>query len=374
MVRTFLRTVVQACVVFTSLFLLASSGALCQGSNPFFTPPTFSGSGQALSADVNGDGKPDLLFFDGTVLLSKGDGTFTTGTPWKSSVTLTAAQFAIADFNGDGKPDILVAGPLNVLSVSFGRGDGTFQTPVKTTIAAPATAFVVGDLNGDGKPDVLAKVGSTISSYLGKGDGTFAAGAASKATDASVSDSFADFNHDGKLDLFIPGQGVQLGSGDGTFQALLPFPSGALPGSNVYADFNGDAKLDVAAVGGTFESPQLQILFGNGDGTFRSTPTVTLPANTGLGALAIGDMNGDGKPDLVGSSASGSVQVLIGKGDGTFTPGTFYNAPTNGPSSIVIADFNNDGKEDVAALIREAIQCCLETETGRFKAMKPIQA
>ena len=74
MVRTFLRSIVQSCVVFTFLSLLTSSSASGQGSNPFFPPPTFSGNGQALSADVNGDGKPDLLFFDGTVLLGKGDG------------------------------------------------------------------------------------------------------------------------------------------------------------------------------------------------------------------------------------------------------------------------------------------------------------
>src|SRR5262249_11579725 len=127
----------------------------------------FPGSGQALSADLNGDGKIDLLFFDGTVLLGKGDGTFTAGPSWKPSATLTANQFAVADFNGDGKQDILVAGPINEFSVLLGNGDGTFQAPITTSIASPASSFVVGDLNGDRKADILAQVGSTFLELAG---------------------------------------------------------------------------------------------------------------------------------------------------------------------------------------------------------------
>src|SRR5262249_16842562 len=206
--QTFLRSGGQSSIVVIFFLFLTASNALGQGSNPFFTPPTFPGTGQALSADVNGDGKPDLVFFDGTVLLGKGDGAFTTGTAWTSSATsptLTANRFAITDFNGDGKPDILVAGPLNQLSVLLGNGDGTFRAAVTTSIPAPISTFVVGDLNGDGKPDVL----TGDKTYIGKGDGTFAAGISSNAIDASFGDSFVDFNGDGKLDLFIVGQGVQ---------------------------------------------------------------------------------------------------------------------------------------------------------------------
>ncbi len=137
--RTSLRLVVQSCLILTAFLALDSTSVLGQSGNPFFSPPTFSGTGQALSADINGDGKPDLLFFDGTVQLGNGDGTFKAGTPWKPSATLTAVQFEIADFNGDGKPDILVAGPLNQLSVLLGNGDGTFKPGVTTSISAPVT-------------------------------------------------------------------------------------------------------------------------------------------------------------------------------------------------------------------------------------------
>jgi hypothetical protein len=352
--QALLRSAAQSCIVVIFFLFLISSNAFGQGSNPFFAPPTFPGTGQALSADVNGDGKPDLLFFDGTVLLGKGDGTFTTGTPWRStaSPSLTANQFAIADFNGDGRPDIFVAGPLNVLSVMLGNGDGTFQAPVTTSIASPAVAFLVGDLNRDGKPDVLAQVGSAALTYLGKGDGTFAAGIASNAASPEVANAFADFNDDGKLDLVVPGSGIQLGNGDGTFQALLPFPSGSLTTSATLGDFDGDGKLDVFVSGGTSTSPEIQVLFGNGDGTFRAASPQSVSVNTGIVSPVAVDLNGDGKADIVGSTGS-AVQMLISKGDGTFTLGEYFNAPAGQPGSgaanMVVADFNGDKKKDVAA-------------------------
>jgi hypothetical protein len=349
MVRTFLRFAVQSCLALVALLLFDSSSAFGQSGNPFFVPQVVSGSGQGVSVDVNGDGKPDLVFGDGTVMLGKGDGTFTTGTPWQP-VGSTPIQFAVADFNGDGKVDILTS-PLNTLSVRLGNGDGTFQAAVATSIASPASSFIVGDLDKDGKPDVLAQVGSAFLTYLGKGDGTFNAGIASNAVGATSPDSFVDFNGDSKLDLFV-GQGVQLGNGDGTFQALLPFPPGVLRAWFTLGDFDGDGKLDVAASGGTSNSPQIQVLFGNGDGTFRAGSIQSLPANTATGNLTAVDLNGDGKADLVSSTGS-ALQALIGKGDGTFTPGQFYNAPnllgngTSASSNIIIADFNGDGKKDV---------------------------
>jgi hypothetical protein len=343
--RTFLRILVQICVVFPFLFFLNSSAALGQSTSPFFTPPTFSGSGFAVSADVNGDGKTDLIFLDGTVQLGKGDGTFTAGTPWTTSTSFTANEIVIADFNGDGRADILAAGPLNQLSVFLGNGDGTFQAGVTTAISVPVTSFVVGDLNKDGKLDVIAG----NKTYLGKGDGMFAAGITSNVPDTFLDDAFADFNGDGKLDLFVFGQGIQLGNGDGTFQALLPFPTGSLTGAAALGDFDGDGKLDVATSGGTSAAPQLQVLFSNGDGTFHAGPLQSPPAKTAIANLVAGDFNGDGKADLVGTSAN-AVQVLLSKGDGSFTIGNFYNAPAPATfANLVVGDFNGDGRKDLAA-------------------------
>jgi hypothetical protein len=352
-VRTTLRLAVQTCLTFAAFLLFNSSGAFGQNSNPFLTPPTFPGSGQSISADVNGDGKPDLLFLDGTVLLGKGDGSFATGTPWTStaSQTLIAYRFAIADFNGDGRQDIVVAGPLNVLSVLLGNGDGTFQAPVTTPIATPATWLSVGDLNGDGKADVLTQESGGNFVYLGTSSGRLAAGIDSHAVDV---ESFADFNGDGKLDLFLPG-GIQLGNGDGTFQAFLPFPALSnieLGNASIFGDFDGDGILDVFAIGGTVtKSLEYVVLFGNGDGTFRAASTQPLPKTAGIDFAVAVDLNGDGKDDIVGCTGL-AVQVLTNNGDGTFTLGEYYNAPTGfgvGTPNMVVADFNGDKKKDVAA-------------------------
>jgi hypothetical protein len=320
-----------------------------KGQNVFFLPPSYAGPGQPVTADFNHDGKPDLISADGTVLLGKGDGTFITGTPL--SVTgQNKNLISTADFNGDGKPDLVLASQAsNIFYVFLGNGDGTFKAPIMTTVASPLIALIVGDVNGDGKPDVLGapSVSGNLFTYLGKGDGTFSAGMMSGA---ASSGTLADFNGDGKLDLAVAG-GIQLGNGNGTFQALIPFPAGSL-GTTVIGDFDGDGKLDFAGgITGTGSSPdQLQILFGNGDGTFRLGLVQSLPSSgTLVGSLvAAANLNNGGKADLIGETFP-YVQIFKNNGDGTFTPGLIYNlylAPA--VPYLIVGDFNGDGNLDLA--------------------------
>ncbi len=331
-----------------SVLLFLSANSYAQSANPFFVPPTYPGSGQTVTADFNGDGKPDLIFADGTVLLGKGDGTFTVGTPLGLAGLNSNTSIATADFNRDGKPDLLVASTsLNTFSVLLGNGDGTFQAPTNTPIPTPGVALLVGDLNGDGKPDVLTSSGL---SYLGKGDGTFSTGIISGGLST---DALADFNGDGKLDLFTVGAGIQLGNGNGTFQALLPFPVGALTGF-VVGDFDGDGKLDVAGFGGV-PANEIQVLFGNGDGTFHAGPVQVVPSGTLSGDFGPAvDLNKDGKADLIVAYIQ-TLQVLTSNGDGTFAVGKVYNTadqynqPGVAASTVVATDFNGDGKLDLAA-------------------------
>jgi hypothetical protein len=163
--------------------------------------------------------------------------------------------------------------------------------------------------------------------------------------------SIADFNGDGKLDLAVPvysiftsftDMNILLGNGDGTFTAGPTFP---LTGQNVnnaaVADFNGDGKPDLVL--SLPDANQVQIALGNGDGTFSALSPISVPQ--GVYAVVTADLNGDGKPDLI--VASNGITILLGKGDGTFTTkGTI--SVSGGAFAVAVADFNHDGKPDLA--------------------------
>lgn len=333
--------------------MLASPVAYGQVS--FFTPPTYAGSGALFVADFNGDGKLDLLSGDGTLQLGGGDGTFTSGS------SVAGAPMAVADFNADGKADVLEQAN-NSLVVLLGNGDGTFQAPVTTVIGATLQPILAVDLNGDGKADVVGVFGNTLFVFLSNGNGTFGVGTPFSLgvnPAAAPGVCIGDFNGDKKLDLatFV-GQAntssselaVFVGNGDGSLQSpktsVIPLLDA---GCSAIGDFNSDSKIDLAV---TAEDPvgtssSTWILFGNGDATFQ-TP---VKAFSGAGDLATTDVNGDGRADLIVYSIP-LVQVYLGRGDGSFsTPDTYMTGlnPTGANSELAIADFNHDGKTDVAA-------------------------
>jgi hypothetical protein len=325
--------------------------SVAHGQVSFFTPPTYSAGGQDFVADYNGDGKPDILS-GSTMNLGNGDGTFTKGT------SVPGTPLAVADFNGDGKPDVLEQGQ-GTLEVLLGNGDGTFQTtPIITNIEASLRGVIAGDLRGDGKSDVLGFSNNEVIVYLGNGDGTFAAGVLYPVVGPVVA-TLGDFNGDHKLDVvvsvagdngIVPGQEVVfLGNGDGTFQAGRISTGVPNPASAVVGDFNSDGKLDLVisnqSLGCNSPCPT-SILLGNGDGTFQ-TPTAIFP---GTGSLAVGDVNGDGKLDLVFLDEFVLVEVHLGNGDGTFSNTHSYQTQfSGGNDGPVLADFNLDGKLDIAA-------------------------
>ena len=347
--------------------------SVAHGQVSFFTPPTYSAGGQDFVADYNGDGKPDIL--SGSIMnLGNGDGTFTKGTP------VTGTPLAVADFNGDGKPDVLEQGQ-GTLEVLLGNGDGTFQTtPIITNIEASLRWVIAGDLRGDGKSDVLGFSNNSLIVYLGNGDGTFAAGVSYPVVIpfGPVVITLGDFNGDQKLDVvvsvpgnngIVPGQEVVfLGNGDGTFQAGRISTGVPDPASAVVGDFNGDGKLDLVIsnqILGCNSPCPTSILLGNGDGTFQ-TPTAIFP---GTGSLAVGDVNGDGKLDLVFLDESEDVEVYLGNGDGTFSNTHSYQSQIpSGNDGPVLADFNLDGKLDIAA----AGTSLLGNGNGTFKGWSAV--
>jgi hypothetical protein len=299
--------------------------------------------------------------------------------------------------NGDGKPDILIAESCEILpcllddgmaGVLLGNGDGTFQ-PARTfpTNGEGADSIVAADINGDGKLDLLvaniaAKTSNNgvVSVLLGKGDGTFEAATVYSTVGAEAkSVAVADVNGDGKLDLVVanlcnesgcmhifgPGSvAVLLGNGDGTFQTAETYDSG---GSNAWSvavtDVNGDSKPDILVAHQCFSlacGTTVGVLLGNGDGTFQSAKSYNSGGLTASGITAA-DVNGDGRPDiLVANQATqqgvpSTVAVLLGTGDGSFQPPQLFFTGGLEATSIVSADVNGDGKPD--AIVSNLFAC-----------------
>ena len=345
---------------------------------------------QFALADVNGDGKLDLVAngagsVDFQVLLGNGDGTFQSAKDF-STGTVGGAFYLVGDFNGDGKPDVLTADSSSGnLAMMPGNGDGTFGNPIVSGTQMVFDSFVflaAGDFNGDHKLDVvtLDTGANGVQVWLGNGDGTFQGPVAYPAGKAPSGMVIGDFNHDGKLDLAVLGSPVPstisilLGNGDGTFQAAVNYiPTGNAIKSVASADFNGDGKIDLVVTSQVLNEPTgVYTVLGNGDGTFQTAPVYK--AGTGPQTAAIGDLNGDGIPDVaVASNGSSTVSVLIGKGDGTFKPAVNYPAGS-GATGVVIADFNGDGKPDLAVtdVGPGTVTILLGNGDGTFRAGKVI--
>jgi hypothetical protein len=348
---------------------------LGNGDGTFQPPQTYpvGGGRDALAvADLNGDHIPDLIAAGGngtvSVLLGKGDGTFQPAK--KFTIGGDADAVAVADLNGDGIPDLVVIdkfgyGGDGKVFVLLGKGDGTFQ-PEKTSPAGPgADAVAVADLNGDGIPDIITanrgnydKPGDTVSVLLGRGDGTFRRQKTFHVGADPNAVAVADLNGDGRPDIitanggsgFYPGDTVSVlpGNGDGTFQPQQTFQVGDYPDAVTVADLAGDGRPDIitanagsfSTVGGT-----VSVLLNNGHGSFPSPQTY--PVGAYPYAVAVADLNGDGKPDLVtANGGDGTVSVLLGQGDGTFQPQQTF--PVGGyPYAVAVADLNGDGIPDI---------------------------
>jgi hypothetical protein len=342
-----------------ALAMVFSHAAAAQGIS-FVTSRDFP-VGQIPSSvvvgDFNGDGKLDIVTgnqFSSTisVLLGKGDGTFQPVVTYAPGGSPNAV--ITGDFNGDGKLDILTVNGNSSVSVLLGIGDGTFRPPVITPFVSNSpTLLAVGDFNGDGKLDLVMPVSvpqlgnCAFTVMLGNGDGTFAPAGTPSAGPIPIPSVIqaADINRDGKLDLVASVGGnvaVFLGTGNGSFQQALNSAAGITGNFLAVADFNGDGKPDVV-VGQS--GAGLAVLLSNGNGTFG--PPVVPTSLTVGGPVFASDINGDGKQDIFFVSLSG-VDVLFGNGDGTFQMQPVQSFVPGPP--LILGDFNGDGKPDVAGI------------------------
>ena len=285
-------------------------------------------------ADVNGDHKPDLVVANGgsntvAVLLGKGDGTLQPAVTYGSG-GMFPVSVAVADVNGDGNPDLFVANECadsncdGSVGVLLGNGDGTFRAAMAYRSGGVyGLSVAIADVNGDGSPDLLVANGCDNLNLCG--------------TKGAV--------------------GVLLGNGDGTFRAATEYLSGgAYPYSLKVVDLNGDGKLDLVTANSW--SGTVGVLLGNGDGSFQAAVTYSSGDKTNvvqISSVAAADVNGDGHPDLLLTTQSmgangnngGAVSVLLGNGDGTFQAAVEYASGGYQTLGVAVGDVNGDGHPDV---------------------------
>ncbi len=326
-----------------------------------FQPPTITDVGYSIRdlavGDFNEDGLPDIAFGDyqngpnpakATILLNTGGGNF--GSPITYPIGNSPWQIAVADFDSNGDLDLAFAcnygGGVNVL---LGNGNGTFQSAQVFDAGEESRSVTIGDFDGSGTPDMaVTNVDTdTVEILLGNGDGSFQTAISHPGGGRPNSVMNGDFDGDGDLDLAVTDQqgrlNVLLGNGNGTFQPLVSYGNVTDHMLGTVADLDGDGILDIAAGIGIWggDDASVAVYRGNGDGTFQPS-SYHIGGNTAYD-VAVGDLNGDSRPDLV---ATLGLSVLINNGSGFVGP-TGYNAGQF-PFAVAAADFNADGDPDLA--------------------------
>ena len=296
---------------------------LNRGDGSFQSRRDYQASGSALAiGDLNGDGKPDLAtaneLLSGrvSVLLNKGDGSFRAKRNYRTGRGPNSV--AIGDLNGDRKLDLATANTYSIrntrvytASVLLNKGGGRFRAPRDYRTGESPDAIAIGDLNADRKLDlIMASEENTVS--------------------------------------------VLLNRGAGRFRAKREYRTGPGPVSVAIGDLNGDRKLDLATTNlHSIDTgrPTVSVLLNRGDGTF---PVKRNYRAGGIYFVTIGDVNGDRKPDLVTGGGWGGVSVLLNRGNGSFQAQLAFRSQaklkydSSGGFWIVVGDLNGDGKPDLA--------------------------
>ena len=314
------------------------------------------GTGSLVSNDlVVADAKNDSIL----ILPNNGDGTFL------SAIELSTGGNAprgvvIGDFNHDSHPDIAVtnSGSGNV-SVFLNAGDGTFNDPVLFATGKTPGVLRTADVTGDGETDlVMISGGNNVTILAGHGDGTFDAPIKLATGGTAPTDlAIADFNGDRINDIAVANSGsntvtVLDANPDFSFAKPVATHVGVKPTALVTGDFDGDGNADLAVTHGGSHFVSVLLNGDPGSGAFTSKVNLTHRGNNAPAAFTAGDVDGDGRTDLVvGNTAAGTVSVFLNRGAGVFAPATTLhldNTPARQTTAVILEDFNNDGFLDIA--------------------------
>ena len=345
------------------------------------TYPTGSLPSAAVVQDFNHDGIADLAIanrFSGdiSVLLGKANGTFGKATNYPGG----AFEIATGDLSGDGNADLAVTDDFGLVSIFLGSAGGRFGTRMDIPVDYDPKGIEMADLNNDGKLDLAVAIHGadeigegSVAILLGNGDGSLQSPVYYRAGQNPMRLTVADLNSDGKLDLAVADENccatnslaVLLGNGDGTFQVAR----GSTPGeaSGVAAgDMNGDGKLDLV-LAGEFGAT-VRVLIGNGNGNFQ--PAVNYPTPDSAFLTRLIDLDGDGKLDVLVGGSSG-VDVLLGNGDGTLGPAAAFGV---GSQFVALGDLNGDQATDAVAGGSSFIGIAFGNGDGTFAAPREFSA
>lgn len=321
-----------------------------------------SAHGQCIAVgDLNGDGAPDVVTVNAatnsvSVWINKHNGVAAFNSPVNYSVGAGPTSIAVSDVNGDSKRDVVVSnGAAGTISVLLGNGDGTLRSAANYSVLPPGvtgtpspSSLAVGDIRGIGIQDVVvSNIGtSTVSVLQGDGKGVFHTTATYAVSSKPDSIVVAQFTASGHLDIATANTNgrsvsVLLGNGDGTFRAAKNTPAGYVPYSINAHDFDGDGITDIAVCDNMALNSGVNLLKGNGDGTFRNA--VFFPGGTSPIAMASGDFNSDGRQDLA-TANTGTMDVSVLLNDGL---GGFASAITTAPGvnhiGVAAADVDGGG-------------------------------
>lgn len=338
------------------------------------TIPTGNGAHFIAVADVNQDGKADIIVANAdagtlTILLGDGKGNFSPSAGSPVPAGHLPNDIAVADMNHDGKPDLVIANHQSpYITVLLGDGRGGFHpapgSPFDVHSYPHPHGVAIGAFSGSGNLDVVTDSWGNNQIELLQGDGKgglitpgrfFLVGKRPYERLRS-----ADFNKDGNSDVVTTNLDedsatILLGDGKGGFAqaAGSPFPAGGKPWQVAIGDLNGDGNLDLAII--PYErdltDPRqavVTVLLGNGRGGFSPLQNSSLPLKGchGPNSIAIGDIDGDGQQDIaVNCAESANVVLFLGRPAGNFIRS--MQSTAGGWGSIAVADLNGDGRADL---------------------------